>query len=250
MNETTFELAEKTIRLSERTYTSAVILAAGSSTRMGPNINKQFLPLCNDPVLAHTLKAYQHCPLIREIVVVAHSIDFKKIKKICEENGIDKLAHVVEGGKTRQESAMLGVRAISKDAQYVAIADGARCLTTPFQIGKVCARAYRYNAASAGHRLSDTIKRTNAKSMTRETVDRSNLWQAQTPQVFHTALYTAALHRAVKDKFAATDDNALIEHLGFRVCMVECGAQNIKITTPDDLALAAAILAYRQTERT
>ena len=246
MNNNILDIAGKAVRLTNRNYTAAVILAAGSSTRMGANVNKQFIPLGNDPVLAHTLKAYQSCPLIREIVVVAHSIDFKKIKKICEENGIDKLTQVVEGGKTRQESAMLGVRAVSNDAQYVAIADGARCLTTPLQIANVCAHAYRHQAASAAHKVTDTMKRTNALGMSQETVERTNLWQAQTPQVFHTALYTAALHRAMKDKFVATDDNALIEHLGFRVCMVECGSQNIKITTMDDLALAAAILSYRE----
>lgn len=246
MNNKTLEVAGKVIRLTSRNYTAAVILAAGSSTRMGPNVNKQFMVLGRDPVLAHTLKAYQSCLLIREIVVVAALRDFRAIRKICEKHGIDKLTHIVEGGRTRQESAMCGVRAVSEDAQYVAIADGARCLTTPMQIANVCVHAYRHQAASAAHRVCDTIKRTNALGMSQETVDRTHLWQAQTPQVFHTALYTAALHRALKDKLVATDDNALIENLGYHVCMVECGAQNIKITTLEDLPLAAAILSYRE----
>lgn len=247
MKENTLEVAGKVVRLAKRNYTAAVILAAGSSTRMGPNVNKQFLPLGCDPVLAHTLKAYQQCLLIREIVVVAHRKDFAAIRKICKTYEISKLTQLIEGGKTRQESAMHGVAAVSPEAEFVAIADGARCLTTPMQIANVCVHAYRHQAASAAHKVCDTIKRTNSMGMTRETVDRTNLWQAQTPQVFHKALYTAALHRAIKDKFVATDDNALIEHLGFQVCMVECGAQNIKITTPDDLPLAAAILSFRKT---
>ena len=81
--------------------------------------------------------------------------------------------------------------------------------------------------------------------MTRSTVDRTNLWQAQTPQIFHVALYTAALYQASSDRFSATDDNALIEHLGYRVRMVECGIENLKITTPEDLPTAEALLAYR-----
>ena len=113
------------------------------------------------------------------------------------------------------------------------------------EIAKVCLRAYRYQAASAAHQISDTVKRTNAVGMVKETVDRNNLWQAQTPQIFHTSLYTAALIRAEDDGFKVTDDNSLIEHLGYQVRMVECGRENIKITTPFDLLLGVTILEAR-----
>ena len=224
--------------------TAAVILAAGDSKRMG-SINKLFYRINGVPVLAHTMIAYQKCPLIREIVMVAKPEDFSKIQDLKVKYGITKLSHVVAGGQTRQESAKNGIEKLGDEVKYVAIADGARCLITPAQIAKVCLRAYRCQAASAAHKISDTVKRTTAIGMTRETVDRNNLWQAQTPQVFHTSLYTAALYQAEADGFSVTDDNSLIEHLGYQVRMVECSMQNIKITTPDDLPLAEAILEYR-----
>lgn len=238
-------IASVAIRSTQKNYTAAIVLAAGNSTRMGMGINKQLERLCGVPVLAHTLMAYQKCPLIREIVVVTRPQDFEEVYELAKEYGIKKLLHIVAGGKTRQESAVCGMRKLGDHVKYVAIADGARCLTTPGQITKVCLAAYRYHAASAAHKINDTVKRTNNSGMSNETVDRTNLWQAQTPQVFHTALYTAAIYNAQKDGFEGTDDNALIEHLGYQVRMVECGHQNIKITTLQDLPFAQAILQYR-----
>lgn len=224
--------------------TAAVILAAGSSTRMG-KLNKQLYSINDKPVLAHTLIAYQKSPLIREIVVVTRPEDFEAVYQMRKQYGITKLKHLVSGGTTRQESAKKGVAVLGEEIKYVAIADGARCLTTPAQINKVCLTAYRTNAACAAHLVSDTVKRATALGNVTETIDRTGLWQVQTPQVFHTALYQAALVRAESDGFKVTDDATLIEHLGYRVRLVECGRSNIKITTPDDLPLAKAILDYR-----
>jgi 2-C-methyl-D-erythritol 4-phosphate cytidylyltransferase len=228
-------------------YTSAIILAAGSSTRMG-EINKQLYQLNGIPVLAHTMLAYQKCPMIKEIVVVTRKDDFDAVLEMRKKYGITKLKHLVTGGKTRQESARRGMTKLSAESKYVAIVDGARCLTTPAQISKVCLMAYHYKAACAAHLVEDTMKRATVAGAVRETVDRTNLWQAQTPQVFSTALYRAALVKAETDKFTATDDSALIEHLGYRVRLVECGRSNIKITTPMDLPMAQAILDYRNRE--
>lgn len=239
------DITKQALRTAQKNYTAAIILAAGSSTRMGGNTNKQFELLNGIPVLAHTLMAYQTCVLIREIVVVARPSDFEAIYQLRKTYGITKMKHIVSGGKTRQESAVHGMQKLSDEVRYVAIADGARCLTTPLQIAEVCLRAYRYKAASAGHAINDTVKRTTSLGMTVETVDRNNLWQAQTPQVFHAALYTAALHNAKKDGLTVTDDNMIVEHLGYRVRMVECGVQNIKITTREDIPLAEAILKSR-----
>lgn len=239
------ELAERFLETVKAKHTAAIVLAAGNSTRMGSGINKQLEELCGIPVLGHTLMAYQKCKLIREIVVVTRPEDFEAVYQIAKQYGISKLTGIARGGATRQESAKRGMSKLSPDVRYVAVADGARCLITPLQITRVCLRAYRHQAASAAHRIADTVKRTTSLGMTKETVDRNNLWQAQTPQVFHTALYTAALYQADKDNFTVTDDNSLIEHLGYQVRMVECGAQNIKITTKEDLPLAEAILRYR-----
>ena len=227
-------------------HTGAVILAAGNSTRMGGKINKQLYELCGMPVLAHTLLAYQKCPLIKEIVVVTRPSEFEEVLEIAKKYGIKKLKRITAGGATRQDSAKNGVEKLSEEIQYVAIADGARCLTTPLQIAQVCLKAYRHKAASAAHAVADSMKRATPSGFITETVDREHLWAVQTPQIFHKALYHAAVFHAERTGFTATDDNALIEHLGYRIRLVECGNENLKITTQKDLALAEAILAYRE----
>lgn len=225
--------------------TGAVILAAGNSTRMG-GVNKQTEVLAGKPVLAHTLLAYQKCPLIREIVVVTRPQDFNKVLEIAKTYRIRKLKKITAGGATRQESSKKGVNKLSADIRYVAIADGARCLITPDGIARVCLKAYKHKAASAAHKVADTMKRATPTGAVTETVDRENLWAVQTPQVFHTALYHAAVFHAERTGFSGTDDNSLVEHLGYRSRLVECGYDNLKITTGDDLAIAEAILAYRE----
>ena len=229
--------------------TAAVILAAGSSSRMGGHQSKQLIEVGGMPVLARTLLAFERCPVISEIVVVARKADFDIIATMKQDYRITKFKKLVTGGATRQDSAKIGVDHLDASIRYVAIADGARCLVHPEQITDVCFAAYRYHAASAAHRVQDSVKRTDAHGMILETVDREQLWQVQTPQVFHTALYHAAASRAARDGVSVTDDNALIEHLGYQVKLVECGARNLKITTPEDLVLAEAILSSEADKR-
>ncbi len=225
--------------------TAAVILAAGSSKRMG-SVNKLFYRINGVPVLAHSMIAYQKCPLIREIIVVAKPEHFGKILEMKRKYGITKLTKLAEGGETRQESAHNGMQKLDDAYKYVAIADGARCLTTPTQITKVCLSAYRQMAACAAHKVTDTVKRATVLHNTTETVARDNLWEMQTPQVFHTSLYKAAMLKADEENTQATDDATLIEKLGYRVHLIECGIGNIKITTVEDIPLAEAVLDYRK----
>lgn len=234
------------LSLNSIPYTTAIILAAGSSARMGPLGNKLFKKIDGVPVLAHTLLAYQKCPEIKEIIVVTKKDFFADVMAIEKDFNISKLSKVIEGGLTRQSSAFFGMRAINGKTKFVCFADGARCLTTPAQISSVCYTAYKFKAAGAAHAVSDSMKRTNKAHDVIESVERENLWQMQTPQVFHTVVYLAALKRAKEDRFVATDDSALIEHLGYRTRLVECGPENIKITTPDDLKLAAALMEMRK----
>lgn len=249
MKKNAFDLTKALYDEAVTHKTAAIILAAGNSTRMGKGRNKQAECVNGIPVLAHTLLAYQRCPLISCIVVVTRPQDFDFVLAIAKEHGIKKLTHIAAGGSTRQESASNGLAKLDASIRYVAIADGARCLVTPLQITRVCLKAYRKKAASAAHLVSDTVKRANALGVVKETVDRTGLWQVQTPQVFHTSLYQAAVYRAKADGFEVTDDNSLIEHLGYRVHLVECGGSNIKITTPEDLSLAEAILRYREEKK-
>lgn len=229
----------------EKNYTTAIILAAGNSSRMAAGQNKQLAVIHGKPVLAHTLLAYQNCPLIREIIVVTKENDFETVRNMREQYAITKLKKLVTGGADRQASAKNGFENIGAKTRFVAIADGARCLTTSEQISKVCLAAYRHNAASAAHLVNDTLKRATILGTVTETVDRENLWQVQTPQVFQISLYAAALAKAKRDGLTVTDDNALIENLGYSVYLTECGASNFKVTTADDLPLAEAILRYR-----
>lgn len=229
----------------EKNYTTAIILAAGSSSRMAPGQNKQFTVVNGKPVLAHTLLAYQNCPLVREIIVVTKEDDFDAVRNIREQYVITKLKKLVTGSSSRQASAKNGFENISAQTRFVAIADGARCLTTSEQISKVCLAAYRHNAASAAHLVNDTLKRATILGTVTATVDRTNLWQVQTPQVFQASLYAAALSKAKRDGLEVTDDNALIENLGYKVYLTECGASNFKVTTVEDLPMAEAILRYR-----
>ena len=229
-----------------KTVTAAIILAAGKSTRMGKNKNKQMMTVNGIPVLAHTMMAYQDSSLIRDIIVVTRKEEFADVLALAKQYGIKKLKKVVTGGNSRQQSAKNGFLHLDADVRYVAIADGARCLTTADMINRVCMRAYRYQAASAAHQISSSIKRASIMGTVMGSVDRRGLWEAQTPQVFHTSLYNAALYKADNDKVDVTDDNALIEHLGYQIKLVECGMTNIKITTPEDISFARAILAARK----
>ena len=242
------QIVETVHRYLPDSTTAAVILAAGDSKRMG-NVNKLFYRINGIPVLAHTLMAYQKCPLINEIVVVAKPEDYSKIQNLKIQYGITKLTKVAAGGETRQESAKNGVEKLSDQAKFIAIADGARCLTTPTQITKVCLSAYRQMAACAAHKVTDTVKRATVFHNTTETIDRKDLWEMQTPQIFNIALYQAAMIKAQDETLDATDDATLIEKLGYRVHLIECGIGNIKITTVEDIPLAEAVLNYRKTNK-
>lgn len=249
MGELTHQTANLLLASNPKNRTAALILAAGSSTRMGGKTSKLFLTLDGIPVLAHTLLAYQRSPLITEIIIAAREADVDAVVAICDTYHITKLTAVVIGGANRQESALRAFSVIGPDIRYVAIGDGARCLVTQTEIEMVCGEAYRKKAASAGIRMTGTVKRTTNSGAVLETLDRDTIWEAQTPQVFHIALYAAAQNRAATEGFVATDDNALVEHLGYRVQMVECRKDNIKLTTPDDLTLAESILRLRRSKQ-
>lgn len=229
-----------------KNFTSAVIAAAGLSSRFGGEVTKQMTLLGDAPVLAHTLRAYQNTDCIHEIVIVARKDEIPVWEALCRDYHFDKVTRIVEGGATRQASVLNGVDAVSDRSKFVAIADGARCLITEEQITAVCRTAYKYKAATAAHRSTDTVKIADKKGFIDTTADRDTVWLAQTPQVFKTKLYRAAAYTAQKHKFEATDDNSLVEYVKHPIRLVECGAQNIKITTREDLCVAEAILKERE----
>ena len=230
------------------TYTSAIIVAAGSSARMGGG-SKQFIELLGKPVIVHTLLAFQSTPEIDEIIVVARKDDDVIYKEFKEKYGLSKISKIVYGGETRQASAEKGFYAISENGRFVAIHDGARCLITPEEISDVCRNAYIYRAAAAAVPATDTIKIADKHGFIRKTIDRRTVWQAATPQMFSVDLYNTALAVAKRDNVSVTDDCSLAENVKHKVKLVHCKKTNIKITQKEDIPCARAILEDRLCEK-
>lgn len=215
---------------------SAVILAAGNSTRMG--VPKQFLPLQGRPLLAYSLLAFQACDAVHEIIVVTRREDIEKVQNIAQTQNITKLTHVVVGGNSRKESARCGVQVCDSTSEYVAIHDGARPLVTPTIIKRVVATAIEHGAAAAAVPTKDTIKQVDRNGFVIKTPPRETLWNVQTPQIFERELYFKAMQHSEKIKEEITDDCQMVELSGYAVKLVEGSYSNIKITTPEDIIIA------------
>ena len=197
------------------------------------------------PVFIRSLLAFEQCKQIREIVLVVKADEVSVVCDLCKQYPITKLKTIIPGGKTRQESSLIGVEATSKKAKFVAIHDAARCLITPAMINSVLEEAYTYRCAAAACKCVDTMKLANANGFIEKTVDRDRTWRVFTPQIFEKNLYIAAAYMAKRDGATVTDDCSLIEHIGGRVKLVDVGDENIKLTNPGDAALAEFILKKR-----
>lgn len=226
-------------------FVSAIIVAAGGSTRMGTAGSKQFIPLLERPVIEYTLSAFQNCETISEIVVVSREQDAQQIKEIADNNGFSKVKAVVNGGDSRAHSVKNGIAAASSGAEYYAIHDGARPLITVEEIERVCDAAFETGAATLGTPVTDTIKIVDGSDMIESTPLRSQLRAVQTPQVFESELYSFALDNAEDSLDGFTDDCSLIENMGGEVMVVEGNKENIKLTTPIDIIIAESILKSR-----
>ncbi len=227
----------------EPAFCTAVIVAAGASRRM-EGVDKMTAPLGELPVLAHTLYAFQDCAAVDCVVVVTRKDLLERVGGLRETYSFNKVAKVVVGGATRLESVRAGLREVPPQTTLAAIQDGARPLVTQEIIRETVARAALTGAAAPAVPVTDTIKRAE-NGLTRETVDRAELWAVQTPQVFDFGLLRAAVEKALEDKAELTDDCAAVERLGMRVSLTRGSRENIKITTPFDLVLGEAILEAR-----
>lgn len=222
----------------------AVIVAAGSGSRMGNMpVTKQFLSLGREPVIFRTLRQFEKSRLVSSVVLVAREEEIPMYSETV--SGFSKPIRIAAGGASRTESVKNGIIA-GGEADFVAIHDGARCLITPSAIDTVIRAAFEFGAASAGCRAVDTLKTVDANGEILATPDRSLLWHAQTPQVSRLAVYKEAASRA--ENIRVTDDNSLLEAIGVRIRMVDCGPTNIKITTPEDLCIGEALLKLRGAE--
>lgn len=224
-------------------FTSAIIAASGNSTRMGMQISKQLIKLCDKPTIEHTISAFENCEVIDEIIVVCRKTDMDSIKAVADK--FSKVSAVVLGGDTRAESVKNGVEAASSDAQFFAIHDGARPLITSDDIKQVVERAYLVKAATLATPVTDTIKVVDSDNIIVDTPVRDTLRAVQTPQVFERDLYLRAVDNAVEHKLSVTDDCSMVEALGEKVEVVFGSAQNIKLTTQTDITFAQAILKSR-----
>ena len=216
----------------------AVIVAAGSASRMG-GIDKVMAPLGGEPMIVKTVRAFQECDAIREIVVVTREDLIRPITSLL--SGMDKVIAVVAGGASRQESVHLGLNTLSSKVELAAIHDGARPLVSYEVIDRTVRAANTYGAAAPGIPVKDTIKRVQGGVVT-ETPDRASLQAVQTPQVFDFDLLRGALKKAKEEGTQVTDDCSAVERLGFSVKIVEGDERNIKVTTPTDLQIAEMLL--------
>ncbi len=215
-------------------YCGAVIVAAGSASRMG-GIDKVMAPLNGEPMIVHTVRAFQNCDAIREIVVVTRPDLIRTVMGFCKD--MDKVRAVVAGGDDRPESVRNGISALSDKVKLVAVQDGARPLVSWQVIDRTVRAANTYGAAAPAVPVKDTVKEV-AGGLVVTTPDRSRLQAVQTPQVFDRDLLQVALKKAKENGAAITDDCSAVELLGMKVKIVEGDEHNIKITTPVDLKIA------------
>lgn len=223
-------------------YCGAVIVAAGSASRMG-GIDKVMAPLGGEPMILRTVRAFEACEAVKEIVIVTREDLMGPIAELC--SGFTKVRSVVQGGSSRQESVKLGLLAFSKEVRLAAVHDGARPLVSGELIDKVIRAAHSYGAAAPAIPVKDTIKVFEGGFIA-ATPDRSTLRAVQTPQVIDRDLLLGALEKAEQEGTALTDDCSAVEHIGMRVRLVEGEERNLKVTTPLDLKIAELLLEEKK----
>lgn len=219
----------------------AVVPAAGVGKRLGTSRHKSFIPLRGRPILFWTLRALENSDAIRGIVVAAHEKDIESTKRLVARYRFRKVIAIVPGGATRTDSVYRGVQALPAEAQWVVVHDGARPLATARLIERTLQGAQKSGAAIAAVPIVPTVK--EAKSFwVKRTLNRNHLWAVQTPQAFRRDLLEEAHRKARAKRWKATDDAALVEALGRRVRIIQGESSNLKVTTPEDLVVAEALL--------
>ena len=213
---------------------------------MGKTVAKQFLPLGDKPMLAHTLLAFQRSSEVDEIIPILSEEDMEHcLSDVIEAFHITKVRTLVVGGKERQDSVSNGIGKLEGDAAVVLVHDGVRPFVTAAMISECVDRARRGESVVVGVPVKDTVKEVDSGGAVRRTLERSRLWAVQTPQAFPAKVLRKAYEDAYREKRTATDDASLVEQAGFTVRVIMGSYENIKITTPEDLVLAEEILKGR-----
>lgn len=221
----------------------ALIAAAGKGKRMNARISKPFIPIFGKPILAYTIEKFEKCKLIDKIYLVVNSEE----KELCSRDIIikynfTKIQELIDGGETRQDSILNGLKALDKDTDIVVIHDGARPLIEETIIQDSIETAQEYGAAIAAIPIKDTVKKCGKDFFVNKTLNREEIWRAQTPQTFKYGLILPAYNQAYKYKYLATDDAAIVERYGHKVKLIIGSEENIKITTPFDMIVAENFL--------
>lgn len=218
---------------------SVIIPAAGQGTRMGSATPKQYLSLNGQPILHHTLMAFEASGLVDSVTLVVPKNDLDPAQKKWNYKIV---TNIVQGGKERQDSVCNGFKAIDPDTDIVIVHDGVRPFVTPDMIGRSIEAAKQFGAAIVAIPVSDTIKQVDSKEFVTRTVDRNGLWRVQTPQAFQYAILGEAFQKAAEDSYYGTDEGSLLEHAGKKLKIIMGSELNIKITRQEDLILGEGIL--------
>ena len=222
---------------------SAVIVAAGSSRRMG--FNKSFATIAGEPVIAHTIRAFERSRSVTEIIIVAREDQHDEIRELARAKSFKKVRSIIAGGEHRQDSVRAGLNRLDVDAKYVAVHDAARSLITPEQIERVFEQCQTHGAAALAEPITDTIKRVDVDFVVAGSVDRHQLYAMQTPQIFERGLIEEAYRAVYAGNVSVTDEVSAVERFGRKVVLVLNEDFNFKITYPRDLGLAEFVLKQR-----
>ena len=229
-------------RMERLIMNCGIIVAAGRSERMGAKMDKAFLSLGPQPVLAWSMMAFEECTDIDEVILVVRREQLAAARGVASMFGCSKVTQIVSGGAKRQVSVQNGIDALHEDARFVVVHDGARPCITPDVISATLKTARRYGSGVVGVKMTDTVKLVEKGLTIKETIDRNILWAVQTPQTFKLSILQKALTYAQDNDLTVTDESQAVELSGEEVHLVASPAPNMKITTPDDLPVAAALL--------
>jgi 2-C-methyl-D-erythritol 4-phosphate cytidylyltransferase len=222
---------------------SAIIVAAGSSRRMG--FDKLFAEIVGKPVIAHSLNAFARTESVNEIIVVAQEDRHRDIEQIVRDENLNNVRAIVRGGEHRHDSVRAGLETVSGDAEYIAVHDAARPLVTPQQIEHVFEKCRYFGAASLAEPIRDTVKRADVDLRVAQSVDRHELYAMQTPQIFERKILEQAYQVVSEKMLLVTDEVSAVELIGRKAALVVHDEFNFKITYPRDLSLAGFILRQR-----
>lgn len=236
------------IREKRRPFCTAIVAAAGKSERMNGE-NKLFMDLAGTPVLVHTLRAIDQASLVDEIIVATRDDLMLKVADMCSRAALQKPVRVVKGGESRMESVLAAASEADQRAELLAVHDGARPLVRPEEIDELIRQGESTYAVAPAVPLTDTVKIVDGTGRVTATPDRRTMLSVRTPQVFQADILKAALKSALDAGVELTDDCSAVERLGKEVYLIQGDPENIKITTPLDIIVAAAILERRGRER-